>query len=299
MTVSVCIRGVHEWGAVRMNILSIQSHVAYGHVGNSAAVFPLQRLGIDVWPIHTVQFSNHTGYGDWRGAVFDGNLIRDVVEGIEARGVLGECDGVLSGYMGDLETGRAVIDSVGKVRSANPAARYCCDPVIGDVGRGIFVRPGIPEFMREHAVPNADIVTPNQFELEYLSGRSILSVADAIEAAQVLMDIGPRVVLVTSLITKETPEDCMDLLAVSPEARMRVRTPRLSISINGAGDAIAAIFFARFLEHSSLGQALSLAAASIFGILERTQEAGSREILLIQAQDEIVTPTHSFPSQSV
>jgi pyridoxine kinase len=282
-----------------MNILSIQSHVSYGHVGNSAAVFPLQRLGNDVWPIHTVQFSNHTGYGEWRGAVFDGNLIRDVVEGIEARGVLGECDGVLSGYMGDLETGQAVIDTVAKVRSANPAARYCCDPVIGDVGRGIFVRPGIPEFMREHAVPNADIVTPNQFELEYLSGRSIDSLADAIEAAQTLMDMGPRVVLVTSLITKETPENCIDLLAVSPEARMRVRTPRLAISINGAGDAIAAIFFARFLEQSSLGQALSLAAASIFGILERTQEAGSREILLIQAQDEIVAPTYSFPSQSV
>src|SRR5688572_23654417 len=153
-----------------VNLLSIQSHVAYGHAGNSAAVFPLQRLGIEVWPIHTVQFSNHTGYGSWRGEVFDAKLIRDVVQGIEERGLLPRCDGVLSVYMGAPETGEAILDAVDWVKAANPAARYCCDPVIGDVGRGVFVQPGVPVFMRERAVPSADIVTPNQFELDYLSG---------------------------------------------------------------------------------------------------------------------------------
>ena len=152
-----------------MNLLSIQSHVAYGHVGNDAAVFPLQRLGVEVWPVHTVQFSNHTGYGAWRGEVLDADRIREVMQGIEERGVLPTCDGVLSGYMGSAEIGGAILDAVDRVKAVNKNARYCCDPVIGDVGRGVFVRPGIPEFMRERALPAADVVTPNQFELDYLS----------------------------------------------------------------------------------------------------------------------------------
>ena len=128
-----------------MNILSIQSHVAYGHVGNAAAAFALQRLGIEVWPIHTVQFSNHTGYGSWRGRAFDADTIRELIQGIGERGVLGRCDGVLSGYLGSAEIGIAVLDAVARVRAANPRARYCCDPVIGDVGRGVFVHPGVAD----------------------------------------------------------------------------------------------------------------------------------------------------------
>src|SRR5262249_48598579 len=162
-----------------MRLLSIQSHVAFGHVGNSAAVFPLQRLGCEVWPIHTVQFSNHTGYGAWKGRVFDADIIRAVVEGITDRGALPTCDGLLSGYMGSAETGAAILDATAAVKAANPLALYCCDPVIGDVGRGVFVRPGVPEFMRDAAVPAADIVTPNQFELDYLSGRGSTTLAEA------------------------------------------------------------------------------------------------------------------------
>ena len=160
-----------------VSVLSIQSHVAYGHVGNSSAVFPLQRLGIEVWPVHTVQFSNHTGYGEWTGRVFDGQAVEEVVQGIAARGVLGRCDAVLSGYLGSADIGHAVVSTVGQVRAANADAVYCCDPVIGDVGRGVFVRPGIEEFMREVAVPAADIVTPNHFELDLLSGRTTTSLA--------------------------------------------------------------------------------------------------------------------------
>ena len=189
-----------------MNLLSIQSHVAYGHVGNSAAVFPLQRMGVEVWPIHTVQFSNHTGYGDWRGQVFDAALIRELVAGIEQRGVLGECDGVLSGYMGGADIGAAILDAVATVKRANPSARYCCDPVIGDVGRGVFVREGIPEFMRAQAVPAADVITPNQFELDYLSGRASKTLGQARDAVKAVHDLGPRAVLVTSLHTEETPD---------------------------------------------------------------------------------------------
>src|ERR687894_1205050 len=163
-------------------VLSIQSHVAYGHVGNSSAVFPLQRLGIEVWPVHTVQFSNHTGYGAWTGRVFDGQAIDEVVQGIADRGVLGRCDAVLSGYLGSADIGHAVVQTVGRVREANGEAVYCCDPVIGDVGRGVFVRPGIPEFMREVAVPAADLVTPNHYELDHLAGTTTRTLDEVEEA---------------------------------------------------------------------------------------------------------------------
>jgi pyridoxine kinase len=277
-----------------MNILSIQSHVAYGHVGNDAAAFPLQRLGIEVWPVHTVQFSNHTGYGSWKGSVFDANMIREVVTGISERGALRVCDGVLSGYMGSAEIGEAILDTVLRVRRANPAMRYCCDPVIGDVGRGVFVRPGIPEFMRERALPAADVVTPNQFELDYLSGKETKTLADARAATLALHARGPAAILVTSLHTNDTPADAVDLLASDGNAQCLVRTPKLPISINGAGDAIAALFFAHYLKSQSVAQALSAAASSVFGILKRTADKSSREILLIDAQDEIVNPSRLF-----
>ena len=282
-----------------MNILSIQSHVAYGHVGNSAAVFALQRLGIEVWPVHTVQFSNHTGYGEWRGRVFDGQAVEEVVDGITDRGVLGSCDAVLSGYLGSSDIGHAVVQTVGRVRAANPDALYCCDPVIGDVGRGVFVRPGIEELMREVAVPAADIVTPNHFELDLLSGtetRSLSAVKDAVAAVQAL---GPRVVLTTSLVTDDTPDDAVDLLASEGGRHFRVRTPRLGVSVNGAGDAIAALFLAHWLDTRSAGEALGRAAASVFGLLARTEAAASREILLVAAQDEFVTPSRTFAVDEV
>jgi pyridoxine kinase len=280
-----------------MNILSIQSHVAYGHVGNSAAVFALQRLGCEVWPVHTVQFSNHPGYGAWRGRVLAPDLIGEVVSGIADRGVLVACDGVLSGYVGALDTGQAVLDAVGQVKRANSAALYCCDPVIGDVGPGVYVQADIPRFMRERALPLADVVTPNQFELDHLSGRATPTIAAAIGAIDVLHALGPRAVLVTSLHTAETPDDAIDLVASDATGRFRLRTPKLPIAVNGAGDAIAALFFFHYVTTRSVRAALSRAASSLFGILRRTADAGSRELLLIAAQDEIVAPTRDFTAE--
>ncbi|MGO4666139.1 pyridoxal kinase PdxY [Bosea sp. 2RAB26] len=282
-----------------MNILSIQSHVAFGHVGNASAVFPMQRLGVEVWPIHTVQFSNHTGYGDWKGRVFEGGMIDEVMEGIAERGVLLGCDGVLSGYMGSADIGHAILSAVERVRAANPDALYCCDPVIGDVGRGIFVRPGIPEFMREQAVPAADIVTPNQFELELLTDIEVKTIADAHRAVGTLRDAGPKVVLVTSLVTEETPADAIDLMAADAKGAFRVRTPKIDISVNGAGDAIAALFFVHYMREGSAAAALSKASSSIYGLLKRTKEAGSREILTVAAQDEFVTPSQLFTPEAI
>ncbi|MGX5734493.1 pyridoxal kinase PdxY [Bosea thiooxidans] len=282
-----------------MNILSIQSHVAYGHVGNASAVFPMQRLGVEVWPIHTVQFSNHTGYGAWKGRVFDGGMIEEVMEGIAERGVLASCDGVLSGYMGSADIGHAILSAVERVRAANPKALYCCDPVIGDVGRGVFVRPGIPEFMREQAVPAADIVTPNQFELELLTDTEITTLSDAHRAMETLRDAGPKVVMVTSLKMEETPADSIDLMAADAKGSWRVRTPRLDVNLNGAGDAIAALFFVHYMREQSAAAALGKAASSIYGLLKRTSDAGSREILTVAAQDEFVAPSHVFVPEAV
>ena len=277
-----------------MNILSIQSHVAYGHVGNASAVFAMQRLGAEVWPIHTVQFSNHTGYGAWRGQVFDAALISDCVTGIEERGALPRCNGVLSGYTGSSDTGTAILDAVSRVKSANHHALYACDPVIGDVGRGVFVRPGIPEFMRERAVPAADIITPNLFELGYLAGRDVTDAASLRRALVDVHAIGPKVILVTSLLVEDTPPDALDLAVSDGMSIHRLRTPRLDCSVNGAGDAIAALFFVHLIAGKSPPEAMARAASSVHGILRRTVEAGSREILLIEAQEELVAPSRMF-----
>lgn len=282
-----------------MNILSIQSHVAYGHVGNAAATFPLQRMGVEVLPIHTVQFSNHTGYGSWKGRVFDAGMISELVEGIEQRGVLGECDGILSGYMGSADIGAAILDAVTAVKRANPAARYCCDPVIGDVGRGVFVREGIPEFMRNKAVPAADLITPNQFELDYLSNRASRTLRQARDAVKAVHDLGPRAILVTSLHTEETPENSIDLLASDESGCFIVRTPLLPLAVNGAGDAIAALFFAHYLRSGKIAEALSRASSAIFGVLAKTAKAGAREIQLVAAQDEIVKPSRLFEAEAL
>ena len=246
-----------------MNILSIQSWVAFGHVGNASAVFPLQRLGAEVWAINTVQFSNHTGYGSWRGQVFPASLIRDCVGGIEERGVMTRCDAVLSGYMGDAEIGEAIFDAAGRVRAANAKAVWCCDPVIGDVGRGVFVRPGIPEFFRDRALPAADIATPNQFELEWLTGGPVTDLAGAKAAVTRLQASGrPRCVLVTSLQIEDTPAGAVELLAAEGGGFWRLRTPKLRLSVNGAGDAIAALFLLHRQRSGSAAEALSAAASS-------------------------------------
>jgi pyridoxine kinase len=293
-----------------LNLISIQSHVAYGHVGNSAAVFALQRLGCEVWPVHTVQFSNHTGYGRWKGQVFAADEIAAVVDGIAGLGVLGHCDGVLSGYAGAVETGDAILAAVATVKAANPAARWCCDPVIGNRARGEFVRPGVADFMRERAVPAADVITPNHFELDRLTGRDTKSLAAILAAVDDLHARGPRAVLVTSVRSDETPADSLDVIAsdaggrgISGQqgtggrdagARHLVRTPLLATPANGAGDLIAALFFFHWLRSGDVAEALAAATSSVFGLLRRTRDAGSAETVLIAAQEELVAPSQRF-----
>ena len=282
-----------------MTILSIQSSVAYGHVGNSAAVFPLQRIGVEVWPVNTVQFSNHTGYGAWRGMVLAAETVAEVILGIEERAVLHECDGVLSGYMGDASLGEVILDALNRVQKANPEAVYCCDPVMGDVGRGFFVRPGIPEFMRDRAVPVATIITPNQFELEYLADRTVTDMPSALVAVDQVMAGGPKVVLVTSLRRRDTKDDRIEMLAVDRESAFSVETPLLPVNVNGAGDMTAALFFAHWNKSRSIQIALELTTAAVFAVLEATAVAGAREIQLVKAQESIATPGRRFRAVKV
>jgi pyridoxine kinase len=284
-----------------MRILSIQSHVAYGYVGNRAATFPLQRLGHDVWAVNTVEFSNHTGYGAWTGRVASAEQVRDVIAGVRDRGVFAGCDAVLSGYLGDASLGEVVIDAVAAVRDANRAALWCCDPVIGDVDHGVFVRPGIPEFFRDRAVPLADMATPNHFELEVLSGGTIGTLAAARAAAQRLLArdadaVGPKVIAVTSLRHADTAAGSIELLAVTHAGAWRVVTPLLAFAIapNGTGDAFSALFLAEWLKTRDVAASLSYAAAAIFAVLETTARAGARELLLIDAQDALVRPPRAF-----
>jgi pyridoxine kinase len=285
--------------AFAMTILSIQSSVAYGHVGNSAAVFPLQRIGVEVWPVNTVHFSNHTGYGAWRGMVLPAETVAEVIQGIEERGVLPECDGVLSGYMGDASLGEVILDAFARVKQANPAAVYCCDPVMGDVGRGFFVRPGIPEFMRDRAVPAATLITPNQFELEYLANRQVSTMESALGSVDQILAGGPRVALVTSLRRLDAGSDRIEMLAVDANGAFVVETPLLPVSVNGAGDLTAALFFAHWRQSESIQMALELTTAAVFAVLEATADAEAQEIQLISAQEFIANPVRRFSAVQV
>jgi pyridoxine kinase len=282
-----------------MNILSIQSAVAYGHVGNSAAVFPLQRLGFEVWPVNTVAFSNHPGYGSWRGRICNPDLIAEILAGIAERGVLASCTAVLSGYLGEVATGAAVLGTVARVRTANPNALYCCDPVIGDRDGGSYVRAGIAAFFRERALALADIVTPNHFELEQLAEQPVETVADALVAADILRQIGAKIVLVTSFEHADTAPQTSEMLVVAAEGAWRVVTPLLPIAVNGAGDAVAALFLGHYLLTRDAEKALAATAASIFAIIEATHAAGSRELQLVAAQDTLVTPHRRFTAERV
>jgi pyridoxine kinase len=283
-----------------MRFLSLQSHVAYGYVGNRAATFPLQRLGHEVWAVNTVEFSNHTGYGAWRGRTAPADQVADIVRGIEELGLLPRCDALLTGYVGDAALADVVLDTARRVRAANAKAVWCCDPVLGDVDTGIYVKAGIDTFFRERAIPAADLVTPNHFELEHLTGRKVTTMDEALAAARSLLN-GPRLALITSLRRADAPADRIEMVAVSPDAAWRIATPLIGFEIapNGTGDAVAALFSAHWIESGDVALALSKAASSIFAVLEATHAQGERELQLVAAQDRMVAPSRHFTAEKL
>jgi pyridoxine kinase len=282
-----------------MRVLSIQSLVAYGHVGNSAATFPLQRLGHEVWPVPTVVFSNHTGYGAWRGPLLSPDDVRAVVTGIEERGVLGTCDAVLSGYLGGPGMCEVVVDAVERVRRANPAATYTCDPVLGNATSGCFVDPAIPPIIRDQVVPHADVITPNQFELGFLTGTRPDTLESTLESADAARALGPSTVLVTSVLRPDRPDDTLEMLAVTNEGAWAVRTPRLPIEANGSGDLTAALFTAHLRTGGSVAVALGRTASSVVGVLRATIDSGERELQVVLGQDSIASPADEFEVEQV
>ena len=278
-------------------IISIQSHVAFGHVGNSAAVFPLQRLGHEVWPVNTVLFSNHTGYGAWRGRVMPIETVREVLAGVEERGGFDRAKAVLSGYLGSADLGEAVLETVALVRARRPDALYVCDPVMGDKDRGFFVAEGIPAFFKHEAVPRADIITPNQFELAYLAATELQSLADVLAAARKVRETGPKLVMVTSLELAERPGE-LGILAETAAGTWVVWTPKLAIQLNGTGDAFTALTLAWWLATGGdAARTLEAAASAMFALVEATLEAGERELVLVAAQDRLAAPPRRFLAQ--
>ena len=277
-----------------MKVLSIQSSVAYGHVGNSAAVFPLQRLGVEVWPVHTVHFSNHTGYGAWRGPLLAADDVRDVITGIEERGVLGQVDAVLSGYQGGEDIGDVILDAVARVKAANPAATYTCDPVMGNAKSGCFVNPAIPVLLRERVVPAADVITPNQFELGFLTGTEPLSLDDTLASVDLARAMGPSTVLVTSVERPDREPGTIEMLAVDDSGAWIVQTPLLPMKANGSGDVTAALFTAHRHRTGSVAEALGSTVSSVFDLLQNTLDSGERELQLVESQETFAHPRGQF-----
>ena len=282
-----------------MKILSIQSAVAYGHVGNSAAVFPLQRIGVEVLPVYTVNFSNHTGYGAWRGPLIAPADVQEVITGIEERGALATVDAVLSGYQGGEGIADVIIDAVARVKAANPDAVYACDPVMGNAKSGCFVAPAIPELLRDKVVPVADIITPNQFELGYLTGTEPDTLESTLASVDAARAMGPSVVLVTSVERPDREEGTIEMLAVDGDGAWLVATPHLPMKANGSGDVTAALFTAHYVQTQDAGLALERTVSSVFDLLQATLDSGERELQLVESQEYYAHPRMQFTAQRV
>ena len=282
-----------------MKVLSIQSAVAYGHVGNSAAVFPLQRIGVEVLPVYTVNFSNHTGYGAWRGPLIAPEEVAAVLTGIEERGVFGEIDVVLSGYQGGEGIADVIIDAVARVKAANPSAIYACDPVMGNAKSGCFVAPAIPDLLRERVVPVADIITPNQFELGFLTGTEPATIEETLASADLARAMGPRTVLVTSVERPDREDGTIEMMVVDDTGAWVVQTPLLPMKANGSGDVTAALFTAHHRATGDAADALARTASSVFDLLARTHESGERELQLVESQEFYAHPRMQFTARQV
>jgi pyridoxine kinase len=284
-----------------VNVLSIQSRVAYGHVGNAAAVFSLQRLGHEVWPVDTVSFSNHLGYPTWRGRIRTPDEVGEIVDGLDQLGALRRCDAVLSGYLGERGNGAVVRDAVDRVRAANPRAIYACDPVMGDRAGGLFVKPDIPPVFGDLLLPVADLAFPNAFELEQLSGGATAPLTAALAAADALR-AGMRpgaAVIVTSLLRADGPPDAIEVLAVEDAGAWLIAAPRLAVPANGAGDCFAALFLGHYLKSRRVEAALGAAVSAINAVLAATAAAGSAELALIAAQDRLDPSQPAFPTRRI
>lgn len=262
-----------------MALLSIQSHVAYGYVGNKAAVFPLQSMGYDVWPVNTVQFSNHTGYGKWQGEVFSREHIRSIIKGIEDIGVADQCEAVLSGYMGSSDICHEVQDTVKHFKSKNPKLLYLCDPVIGNTS--CFVKPEVLEFFKTNL--RADIITPNQFEAETLSGIKINTTSDLKQAAEYFHSLAIKIVVITGVKLRDlSAEELYVFISYDNSSHaIRVKEYPFTISPNGTGDLFSAVFLGCYLATKNPLESLRRTVFFTDQVMKNTFDAHSRELKII------------------
>lgn len=267
-----------------MNVLSIQSDVVYGHVGNAVARLALSRLGHAVWAVPTVLLSSHAGYGKVAGQSLPADLLRQLIDGLDANGWLAQCGAVISGYLGHAEHASVVAHAVRRMKAAKPDALYCLDPVFGDHGRA-YAKPGIAEAMARELLPLADIVTPNLFELTSLTSFPIRAPEDAISAAARL---GRPTIVATSIPLGRG--EIGTLAAANGEAWLAA-TPLLENPPHGSGDLMAALFLGHRLHRRSIKDSLADAAASVFHVLAASIAAGSRELLLVENQDRLAAPS--------
>ena len=281
------------------HLLAIQSHVVFGHAGNSAAVFPMQRVGVKVWPLNTVQFSNHTQYGQWTGEVLAPAQIPALVEGIATIGELGNCDAVLSGYLGSAEQGRAILSGVARIKAANPRALYLCDPVMGHPEKGCIVPAEVSEFLVEEALTTADVLCPNQLELDSFCGRRAESLQDCVSMARSLLVRGPKAILVKHLAYPGRSVEDFEMLLVTAEGSWHIRRPLLAFARQpvGVGDLTSGLFLARLLLGEDWVAAFEFTAAAVHEVLLETQACASYELELVRAQDRIVHPRLRFAAQ--
>ncbi|MGC5904310.1 pyridoxal kinase PdxY [Providencia stuartii] len=279
------------------SVLSIQSHVVFGHAGNSAAVFPMCRMGVDVWPLNTVQFSNHTQYPQWTGTVFPAQHLTEIVSGLAKIHKLDICDAVLSGYIGSAEQGNDILAIVKQVKAANPQALYFCDPVMGHPEKGCIVAPGVAEFLCQQALQASDIIAPNLLELETLSGKTIATVEQAVEAARQLCRKGPKIVLVKHLSRAGHRADRFEMILVTAEHSWHVSRPLVDFGEKqpvGVGDLTSGLMLVNLLKGESLPKALEHVAAAVYEVMLQTKVMGEYELQLVAAQDKMVTPEHKF-----
>jgi len=274
---------------VRMPVLSFHSHVVHGHVGNDAAAFGLRRLGVEAWQIDTVRLSNHPGHGGCTGRVTEAGEVAALTDGLDALGVLADCDAVLAGYLGAADQAEPVAAAVDRVGAARPDALTIVDPIMGDTEPGRYVPGAVAEAIAGTLVPRADLVTPNGFELADLTGQRVRTRGEALTAARTLLDRGPRMVLVTSL---DAVHDGVEMLAVTADAAWAVRVPRLHFAVapNGAGDLLAGAVTAWLVRGAGLADAVTAAADAVHEVLLATRAAQQRELALIRAQDALAAP---------
>lgn len=294
-------------------VLSIQSHVVHGYVGNKAAVLPLQVLGVEVDAINSVQFSCHTGYSLFTGDVLQGDALWELVRGLEGNSLLGYTH-LLTGYIGSASVLRTVLRTLTAIRRVSPAAVYLCDPVLGDAGK-LYVPSELVEIYKTEVVPLATMLTPNQFEAELLTGMSIATEADGFAACEQLHSQGVHTVVITSmqLDDADAASSVITLLASRRRAtaadgtavptRFRIDIPKIPSSFTGTGDLTAALLLAwtHRLGEEGLQQALENTVASVQAVLKRTVEEGdaNKELRLVQSIHDIIQPSVKLVARAV